>query len=86
MSYNANKHAVFSDRVKASMRTLHDTINREMETLDDIYINEAESGSHADFTDTDNATQQEHIDAIVAMRAFQATLATQMTNITPWLQ
>ncbi len=84
--YNAQLHAVFSDRIKAAMVSVHDTINREMETLDDIYVNEAESGGHADFTDTDNATEAEHIDAIVTIRAFQATLASNLANITPWLQ
>ena len=86
MAYDANKHQVFSDRVKAAMRTVHDTINREMETLDDIYINETASGADAAFTDTDNATEQEHVDAITTMRAFQTTLASNLANITPWLQ
>ena len=86
MSYSAAKHAVFSNRVKASMVALHDSINREMEVLDDIYTDVTVSGTHADFTDTDNATKQEHVDAIVAMRAFQATLAVQLANVTLWLQ
>ena len=86
MAYSAAKHAVFSNRVKASMVALHDSINREMEVLDDIYTNEAISSAHADFTDTDNATKQEHVDAINAMRAFQTTLAAQLANVTPWLQ
>ena len=86
MAYDANKHAVFSDRVKAAMVACHDVINREMETLDDIYINETGSGSDAAFADTDNATEAEHVDAIVAMRAMQTTLAAQMSNFTPWLQ
>lgn len=86
MSYGASKHAVLSNRIKASINSLHDTINREMETIDDIYINEAEGGTHAAFVANENATKQEHIDAIVAIRAFQATLSAQMPNITPWLQ
>lgn len=84
--FDAAKMSVFSNRVKQAMTLLHDTVNREMETLDDIYVNEAESGAHVDFTDTSNATEQEHSDAIAAMRAFQTTLAAQMANITPWLQ
>ncbi len=86
MSYDASKHQVFSDRVKAAMKSCHDVINREMETLDDIYINETTSGAHADFGDTNNGTKQEHIDAIVAMRAMQTTLAAELSNFTPWLQ
>lgn len=84
--YNAAKHAVFGERVKAAITALHDVVNREMETLDDIYTNEAEGGTHADFVDTGIATKQEHIDAIVMMRAFQTTLTAQLANITPWIQ
>jgi hypothetical protein len=84
--YNAAFHQNFSDRVKAAMISLHDTINREMETIDDIYLNEAESGGHVDYTDTNNATEAEHTDAIIAIRAFQATLALELPRITPWLQ
>lgn len=84
--YNADLHLAFSNRIKAAMVACHDVINREMETLDDIYINEAASGSHADFSDTANATEAEHVDAIVAIRAMQTTLAAQLSNFTPWLQ
>lgn len=86
MAFDANKMQEFSRRVQKAMKACHDTINREMETLDDIYINETASGAHADFTDTNIATEQEHIDAIVAMRAMQTTLAAQLANFTPWLQ
>lgn len=86
MSYNAAKHEVFSQRVQNAMVILHDVINREMETLDDIYNNETASGTDAAFTDTDIATEAEHVEAITAIRAFQTTLAAQLSNITPWLQ
>ncbi len=85
MSYSAAKHEVLSDRIKNSMVSFYDVVNREMETIDDVYINETDSGGDVDFTDTENATKQEHVDAIVAMRAFQTTLAEKLSNITHWL-
>ena len=45
MSYSAAKHEVLSDRIKNSMVALHDVVNREMETIDDVYINETASGA-----------------------------------------
>ena len=86
MSYNAAKHAVFSERMRRAMVALSDTLDREMELIDDIYTSEATSGSHADYTDTDIATEAEHTAGIVAIRALQTTYDAQRTNITPFLQ
>ena len=86
MSYSPQNHDVFSDRIKAAMVAISDVIDRETEVLDDIYINETVSGTDPNFIDTENGTAQEHTDAIVAFRAFQATYAAQLANITPWLQ
>ena len=86
MSYSPQNHDVFSDRIKAAMVAVSDVIDREMEVLDDIYVNETDSGNDPNFVDTANGTAQEHTDAIVAFRAFQATYTAQLTNITPWLQ
>ena len=83
--YDPAKHAVYSartQRLMLAMRGVRDEIIR----LKEIYTNETASGSHDDFTDTDIATEQEHVDAINAMIAFEAFYASQSTNITPFLQ
>lgn len=70
MAYDSNKHAIFSDRMKAwfdSFQNLRDELIR----LDEIYINETTSGADVAFVDTGNATKQEHIDGIVLMRAMK---------------
>ena len=67
MAYSAEKHAVFSDRMKNFMDSFQN-LRDEMARLNEIYTNEAISGAHADFVDTPNATKQEHIDGIVLMR------------------
>lgn len=87
MAYSAQHHAVFAQRIKNVMRAIHDAIDREADDLDDIYINETESGTHADYGDADGVgTGAELTNAITAIRAFQVTHAAQLSNITPFLQ
>lgn len=67
MAYSAEKHSVFSGRMKNwfnSFQNLRDELSR----LDEIYLNETVSGADVAFIDTDNATKQEHIDGISLMR------------------
>lgn len=69
MAYSQAKHNVFTDRVQdwmGSFQNLRDEASR----IDEIYTNETSSGADAAFVTTSNATKQEHIDAIVFMRAF----------------
>ncbi len=68
MAYSAEKHAVFSDRMKNWMNSFQN-LRDELARLDEIYTNETTSGANADFVDTSNATKQEHIAGIVFMRA-----------------
>lgn len=96
MAYDANKHAAFSDRCRDWVRNMKQAYV-EAGDLDDIYINESSSGGDAAFTDTDNATEAEHVDAIILMRRLRDCLAMdgqssaiasedQTARITPWLQ
>ena len=85
MAYNGNQHAVIVQRFENAMRAINDVVAREMAELDDIYINEAESGSNAAFVATGPYTKQELIDAITTFRAFETTRTAQLANITPFL-
>lgn len=92
MAYSAQKHEVFSQRMTNWMRTLWE-LKTESERLDAIYVQETGSGTDSAFADTSQATEQEHVDGIVFMRAFQdfidgsaAVSQTDRTaNITPFL-
>lgn len=68
MAYSASKHEVFSKRMEHWMNT-YQSLRDELAKIDEIYTNETSSGGDAAFTDTDVATEQEHIDGIVFMRA-----------------
>ncbi len=68
MAYSAEKHAVFSDRMKNWMNSFQN-LRDELARLEEIYTNETTSGAHADFVDTGNASKQEHIDGIVLMQS-----------------
>lgn len=96
MAYNEQKHKVFSDRAKNFIVNLHQ-LYIEAGVLDDIYINEAVSGGDAAWTDTENGTADEHVNAILVMRRFReclglddnaAALASQAqtSRMTPFLQ
>jgi len=70
MAYSADKHAVFSGRMRnwfLAFQGLRDELLR----LDEIYVNETASGEAAEFVDTDIATKQEHVDGIVFLRAIK---------------
>ena len=70
MSYSAAKHQRFSERMQQWMKTFQ-AQRDELARIDEIYTNETASGGDAAFTDTDIATEQEHIDGIVMMRALK---------------
>lgn len=92
MAYSANKHDVFSGRMKNwfnSLQNLRDELGR----LDEIYTHEAASGDDDAFTDTDIATKAEHVAGIVFMRALVdfvengvVSQADRTSNITPFAQ
>ncbi len=92
MAYSAPKHDVFSDRMKAFFGSIQNLLE-EGERIDQIYLNETASGADADFTDTDNATEAEHVAGIVFFRAYRdfivgnavATLD-RRPNISPFIQ
>ncbi len=67
MAYSAEKHAVFSDRMKNWMNSFQN-LRDELARLEEIYTNETTSGDDVDFVDTANASKQEHIDGIVFMQ------------------
>ncbi len=71
MAYSAPKHAVFSDRMVAWFGSIQNLLE-EGERLDQIYIQETSSGVDADFTDTDNAKEAEHVAGIVFFREYRA--------------
>ena len=70
MAYSATKHQRFSERMELWFRTFQ-AQRDELLQIDEIYTNETASGTDADFTDTTIATEQEHIDGIVFMRALK---------------
>lgn len=78
------------------MREL-DNLYAEAGKIDDIYLNEAGSGSDPAFGDTEVATEAEHVDAIIVMRRLRDALAfdgqssavaseDQTARFTPFLQ
>lgn len=91
MSYDANKHQLFSDRCK-NLATAYQNLREEAAKLDAIYVNETASGADAAFVDTGNATKAEHQDLITTMRAYkdffenvQVSAADRTQHITPFL-
>jgi len=92
MAYGTAKHDAFSQRCANHAGAML-ALWEEGQRLDEIYINEGESGGHAAFVSNTIATKQEYIDLIVAIRAFDAyvnnaAVATldRMQNITPFTQ
>ena len=92
MAYDANKHDVFSQRMKNWFEQFQN-LREEAERLDAIYTQETASGGDSEFKDTARATKQEHIDGIVFMRAFKdfvengaVSRADRVPNITPFIQ
>ena len=83
--YNSQKMEVFSQRVQAWNHALQN-VREEALRLDAIYTQEAESGSHADWDDTEIATAAEHVEAIVLMRAFETFIDPHEARMTPFLQ
>lgn len=73
MAYDATKHKAFSQQMSQWFRSVQQ-LREESRRLDEIYVNEALSGADPAFTDTAIATEQEHIDGIVFMRAFKAMI------------
>jgi hypothetical protein len=92
MAYDSNKHSNFSDRMTNWMRQLWQ-MKQEAESLTAIYQQESNYGADAAFTDTENATKQEHIDAIVFQESFKAVIdgsaaisqTDRTSNVTPFL-
>ena len=82
--YNANIHSNWAGRMTELVRVIYQS-KQEIEKLDAIYTNEAESGSHSDFGDTSVNTEQELIDGVTAARAIKTTIVAQESNITPFL-
>jgi len=70
MAYTAQNHQHFSERCRRFFLRFQ-SLREEAGKLDEIYTNETLSGSDPDFDDTSIATKQEHIDAIVFMRAMK---------------
>jgi hypothetical protein len=92
MAYDSAKHDVFSERCKNHAGAML-ALWEEGQRLNEIYVNEAESGAHAAFVTNTIATKQEYIDLIVAIQAYDAFInnaavatADRMTNITPFTQ
>lgn len=83
--YDTAKHAVFSERVRNFVTQLQG-LREEAARLDLIYTNEAESGSHGDYGDTDIATAAEHTEAIVFMRSLETLMNDNEARLTPFLQ
>jgi hypothetical protein len=83
--YDAAKHTVFSQRVRNFVSHLQ-ALREEAARLDLIYTNEAESGSHGDYGDTDIATATEHTEAVVFMRSFETLMSDNVARLTPFLQ
>ena len=67
--YDAAKNDQFSRRVRAFMLRVQ-SLREEAKRLVAIYQNETGSGAHEDFSGTEIATKEEHIDAIVWMMEF----------------
>ncbi len=96
MAYDANHHQSFSERVRNLARSINN--NRlEALALDDIYIQETVSGTHAAFVDTNISTAAELVDMVVLGRRIGTCLAMdgqtgtnanedQTARLTPFLQ
>lgn len=91
MAYDASKHKLFAAQMTNWFRTLQ-TLRTEAVRLDDIYVQEGESGGNAAFLATDEVTKQELIDGIVFMRTFKnlceggvVSDTNRVSNITPFL-
>ena len=96
MAYDQAKHNVFAERMRNWVRELKQ-LYAEAGDMDDIYLNEGESGNHAAFVDHDIATEAELVDGIILMRRLRDALALdgqsnnltsedQTARITPFLQ
>lgn len=96
MAFDQQKMQAFSERTRNFMTNL-EAAYIEAGRLDDIYVNEAGSGSDPAWSDTDIATAAEHVDAILVMRRLRDALAfdgqsnnitseDQTARFTPWMQ
>ena len=92
MAYNANQHQKFADRATNWMRQVWQ-LKQEAESLDSIYVQEAASGTHADWENTADNTTAELVDAITFMRSHKALIdgsaaisqIDRTSNVTPFL-
>lgn len=74
MAFDAQKMQAFSERTRNFITNL-EAAYIEAGRLDDIYTNEAESGSDPAWGDTSIATAAEHVDAVLVMRRLRDALA-----------
>ena len=73
MAYTAAQHTAFAQRCEAFMRSLQN-LREEAARLDLIYVNEAASGSDADFGDSGDYTEQQIINCISMFRDLESFL------------
>ncbi len=92
MAFTTQNMAEFSKRIQNFCTSFQSQIEEALR-LDEIYINETVSGANVDFVDTDIATEQEHVDMIVFMRALsdfrnggEVDTLNRISNLTPFLQ
>ncbi|MDA1055013.1 MAG: hypothetical protein O3C40_31715 [Planctomycetota bacterium] len=69
MSYDANNHAVYSERTKNWCKAAQNLIE-EAKRLDAIYVNETASGADPEFVANGNGTTAEHQDVVTMWRAY----------------
>ena len=81
MAYDVNKHNAFSKRCQSFMATLEQAYI-EAGRLNDIYTQEALSGSDPAWVDTEIATAAEHVDAILVMQRLRDALGFDGQSVT----
>jgi len=92
--YDANHHAVLAERISNLCREAYHLGMVEGVALDLIYVNEAEGGSHAAYTDAAGATETELTEGIVFLRRLKQlcdgsgtfTHENNLARLTPFLQ
>lgn len=69
MSYTAENHKVYSERTKNWCKAAQDLLD-EGKRMDQIFLNEAASGSDPEYVDNGNGTAAEHTDVVTMIRAY----------------
>lgn len=88
MTYSTNNNQIFHERMQKLMGQLYEVAFAEGVRLDNIYTNEAESGSAPEWQDTNIATAAECVEAVVLIRALQSWLTDNwhVARMTPFIQ